>query len=297
LRSIAVNIIVCVKQVPDLESPIEIDKETNWVRSRQYVVSPNDMLAVEQAVRIKERKGSGRVTLVCIGPPSAEKMLQTCLSMGADEAVLLHDPLFDNSDSHATAAVLAKAISSMPYDLVLCGQMAADTQAGQVGAILAEVLHIPWVSSVQKAEISSEVTTIKVYRRLEGGNTEIAEVTLPAVLAIETGLIKPRYPALRAIMAARTKSVQEYDLMMLGLSANEVGVRGSKTRVLNISRARPQMKRLFTPDSSLPAVERVMLLMSGGITERGGDVSQGAPGVLASRLVQFLAQRKFLSRE
>lgn len=252
------------------------------------------MNIVEEAIRMKEGKG-GRVSLFCMGPPSATEALRSCLSLGADRAMLLWDAAFLNSDSYATAVILAKAISLQQYDLILCGHRAVDTEAGQVGAVIAEILGLPLVSKAIRLELDPGCTKLTAHRRLERGNVEVLETLLPAVVTVEAGLNKPRYPKLRSIMAAQRKAIEEYDLAALGLPPEQVGASGSKTVLLSVSPTKPRLNKPFAPDSSLPAAERIRLLMSGGIADKKGDVAEGDAQALASKVLQFLAKQRLLS--
>lgn len=289
------NIVVCIKQVADINIPIRLNPATNSIESEDlaYVVNPYDMLAVEEAVRIKE-KNEGQVILITVGPPSAERALRQCLALGADRAILLCDPAFAGSDGYATAVVLAKAIALFQYDIVLCGVRAIDTNAGQVGSAIAEMLDIALVTGVTEIEVSTEQKKVTVQRRLEGGNREVVETPLPALLAVEAGLNKPRYPSLPSMIMAQRKEIERHDINALGLPPKEVGSSGAKTHTIRLSAAKPRPKRIFTPDSSLSAAERMRLIMSGGIAEKKGDLLAGEPADLASKLIQFLRQQKLL---
>jgi len=289
------NIVVCIKQVPDINIPIGLDPETNSIASEGlvYVVNPYDMLAVEEAVQIKEKK-EGQVILISMGPASAERALRKCLALGADRAILLCDPAFAGSDGYATATVLAKAISLFQYDIVLCGVRAIDTNAGQVGSAIAEMLGISLVTGVTKIEVSADQKKVMAQRKLEGGNRELVETTLPALLTVEAGLNKPRYPSLPSMMMAQRKESEQYDIKNLGLSPKDVGSSGSKAHTIGLSAPKPRPKRIFTPDSSLSAADRMRLIMSGGITEKKGELLEGDATELASKLVQFLKQEKLL---
>ncbi len=290
------NIIVCVKQVPDTNVALEPDPKTKSVKSDDvvWVVNPHDLLAVEAAVRLKEKHG-GEVTLLSLGQAEARMALKKCLSLGADKAFLLSDPAFADSDSYSTGVTLSKAISAIPHDLVLCGAQAADTNAGLTGAVIAETLGLPLVSGVTQIEAAPEQKKLTVQRKLERGNREVVETVLPAVLTIEAGINEPRYASLPALMEGLRKEIAEQDLKKLGLALGEVGAKGCKTRVLAIAPPRPRPKRLFTPDSSLSAAERMRLVMSGGLAEKsGGDVLQGNPKDVAAKIIQFLKKEKIV---
>jgi len=286
------NIVVCVKQVPDTSVPIELDTKAGSLDTRDlvYVVNSYDKLAAEEAVRIKERSGDGHVTLISMGPPSAEKGLRNCLALGADRAILLCDPDFDGSDSYATGVALAKAIATLEYNLVLCGARSSDSNAGFVGAVLAENLGLPLVSEVTCVEVfDSERMT--VHKNLEKGNRAVIEVRLPALLTVEAGINEPRYASLPSIIAAQRKRVERFDLRALGLSPRDVGSGASRTKVLGLSLPKPRPKRLFTPDSNLSAAERMRQVMSGGITQKSGELLEGDPDDVASKLLQFLLEQ------
>jgi electron transfer flavoprotein beta subunit len=288
-----VNIAVCIKPVPDV-SIVTLDPNTGLINRDDlvYILNPYDMVAVEEAVRIKERDGNSRVTLISMAPPSVKGLLRRCLAIGADEAMLLHDESFENSDSYVTGVILAKAIGSVQYDLVLCGQKAVDTEAGQVGSVIAEKLDIPLVSRVVKIDISPDARKADIESKLEKGNRARIEILLPAVFAVELDLNEPRYASLPSLMAGLRKDITECNREMLGLSYGAVGAEGSKTKAANLSLPRPRPKKVFTPESSLSAEERLRLVISGGITQKQGDVLQGDRDKIAATVVQFLSEKK-----
>ncbi|MCX6000435.1 MAG: electron transfer flavoprotein subunit beta/FixA family protein [Chloroflexi bacterium] len=292
------QIVVCVKQVLDTDGPIAVDKVANDVKREglPYVLNPYDRLAVEEASLIRGKCGGGGVTALCMGSPAATEVLRTCLAMGADRAILLCDPALENSDSYVAGVVLARAISvlRLPYDLVLCGARAVDTNAGLTGPTIAEILRVPLVTEVVKIDVRDREKAV-VHKKLEAGNRAIMETPLPALLTVETGINKPRYVRLRAILSASQKMIEQYDLNALGLLPDEVGLAGSKIRAVSIEPPKARGKKLFTPDSGLSAAERMRLLMSGGVAQKASSgLLEGDPKTLASRFVQFLRERKLL---
>jgi electron transfer flavoprotein beta subunit len=290
-----VNIVVCVKPVPDV-SIISLDPNTGLIDSDDlvYIINPYDVVAVEEAVRIKESDGASQVTLISVAPPATKRLLRRCSAIGADETRLLWDSRFDNSDSYATGVILAKAIGSLQYDLILCGQKAIDTEAGQVGSVIAERLGLPLASRVAKIDVSPDGKKVNVESKLEKGNRAKVEITLPALLTVEVDLNEPRYASLPSLMTGLRKDIKEYDLKALGLSYNEVGPEGAKTRTVALAPPRPRPKKVFTPDSHLSAEERLRLIMSGGVTQKQGDLLEGDPGNIASSVVKFLSEQKLL---
>lgn len=200
------NILVCIKQVPDTETRIKIggDKKSIDPTDVNWILNPYDEYAVEEALQIKERLGDTTVTVISVGPERTVSAIRSALAMGADEAVLVKtDQVLD---SLATAKALAAAIKEMPYDLILSGKQGVDDDNLQVGPMVAELLNIPCVTYISELKLENGKATVK--REVEGG-MEIVEAALPALFTAEKGLNEPRYPALRGIMMAKKKTIQE----------------------------------------------------------------------------------------
>ncbi|MFC1912980.1 electron transfer flavoprotein subunit beta/FixA family protein [Chloroflexota bacterium] len=292
------NIVVCVKLVPDTHIPLEIDPQTGMLNNDDlvYVINPCDRTAVEEAVRLKEEGWATQITLVCLGSPAAVRGLRSCLALGADRAILLDDAAFAGSDSYAAAVVLAKAIASLSYDLILCGTRATDTNTGLVGPVVAEILRIPLVTEVAgiAATVDSKVT---VQRKLEKGDREVVEVRLPALLTVDIEVEVARYASLPALMAAQEKQIEQLDIKALGLSSAELGASGARAQILKFTPPKPRRKKLFTPEASLSATAKISMLMAGGITEKKTEFLEGEPKKIAATLVQFLTQQKLLKTD
>lgn len=217
------NVVVCVKRVPDVaEVDVQIDPSGKGIRTEglPYVINDWDNYALEEAIRIKEKMG-GRVTALTVGKEADEEVLRRALALGADEAVRIWDPALEGTDAYLVAKVLAQAIRDIPYDLVLTGVQAADDGYGQVGATLAELLSVPHVTLV--TSIQFENGTAKVKRELEGGLEEELRVQLPAVLTIQSGINEPRYVSILGIKRVAKKEIKVLDLQALGLPPGEVG--------------------------------------------------------------------------
>jgi electron transfer flavoprotein beta subunit len=226
-----VNVIVCMKQVPDTETLIKIKPDGSGIVTDdiKYVINPYCEFAVEESLRIKEKHG-GQSILVTMGSQKAVEALRTGLAMGADRSIHLNDPAFEGADGFATAKALAEAIKKEPYDLILCGKQAVDDDMAQVGPALAEFLGLPHVTLITKLEISADKKKAKVEREIEGGK-EVIEVNLPAVFTCQKGLNEPRYASLPGIMKAKKKEVKAINLAALGLPADQVGATGAKTKI------------------------------------------------------------------
>jgi electron transfer flavoprotein beta subunit len=291
------NVVVCVKQVPDIEGRIVVEEGavTFQDSNAREVINPLDLLAIEEALRIKEKDGQGKVTLFCVGDTSSEESLRKGIAMGADEAILLSDSTFDNGDSYATALVLAKAISTIPHDLVLCGRRADDTQAGLVGSYVAHMLGLPLIQGVIDVIVDSEAKKLVVQRKLERGDREVVEGPIPALLTVETGLNYPRHLTVQGIFKTRKKEIPKRDSPQLGLSAEEVGLTGSKAQITHISPPKPKMKGLIIPDSKLSPAERLKLIAGGGLVPRQSGLLEGDPAAVASKLIQYFKDKKIVS--
>jgi electron transfer flavoprotein beta subunit len=200
------RIIVCAKQVPDpaaSPSGITVDAEAKQVIMPQGtppVISPYDENALEAALLIKDAQGA-RVTVISAGRNLAKTVLRRSLATGADDLILLEDNAFERLDSYATAHLLATAIREVgEYDLILCGRQAADTDAGQVGSGIAEILKIPGITAACKIELSNG--KVRVDRVVSDGYEEV-EAPTPAVVTVSSEIGELRYPVLKAVMAAQ----------------------------------------------------------------------------------------------
>lgn len=209
------NIVVCLKQTFDTEAKIVLDSSGNIDPTGvNLVINPYDEFAVEEALKLRDQFG-GEVTLVSVGGERATEALRTALAMGCDNAVLVNDPTLGQPDEWGAATVLAKAVSQIPYDIILTGRIAVDDGSSQVAVRLADALDIPSVSSILKLEM--EEGKAIATREIDGG-TERIEVSLPAVLTAQKGLNVPRYPTMPGIMKAKRKEIKLLTLADLGLS-------------------------------------------------------------------------------
>jgi electron transfer flavoprotein beta subunit len=202
----SLNVIVCVKRVPDTEARIRVDGSGTAIDKAgiKYDVSPYDAFAIEAALRMKEAAGAGEVTLVTLGDSSAQETLRKGLAMGADRAVLLIGDV--GLDGLATAKALAEELKTSDAPLFLFGIRAADDDQQQVGPMVAALTGRPCVTGVSQFEISGDRAVC--HREVEGGS-EVVEVTLPAVLCTTKGPNEPRLAALKGIMAAKKKPLEE----------------------------------------------------------------------------------------
>jgi len=211
------KIIVCVKQIDN-------GKVVSPGSSR--IINPYDEFAIEEAVRIKEKKPDTEITLLSLGPEGFKDSIKKSLAMGADKAVHLMDAEFDELDSYDLARVLSRSIEKIPYDLILCGRQAVDLDRAQTGPALATLLNIPFVTVVTGIDFSDDFQSAKITRQVEGGS-EVRELPLPLLLTCQKGLNEPRLPSLKGIMAAKKKEVltlsaSDLNIQTLGIGDNRV---------------------------------------------------------------------------
>jgi len=249
------NLIVCVKQIIDPETPaaaFKIDPEAKRAippKDRPMVISDYDEVAVEAALRIKEAKG-GKITILSLGAPSATEVIKHCLAMGADEGILLSDPLFVEEDRSLTAYALAMAIKKIgEFDLILCGRQEGDWDAGQVGLGIAEILGIPSASPVKKIEVKDGTALVE---RVVSDGHEVIEIPLPALVAVSSELGVPRYPTMKGIMTAAKKKVSTWTAQEIGADPDRLGA--AKVRMLKlfipVREARCEFVEAETPEEA-----------------------------------------------
>ncbi|MBN2207038.1 MAG: electron transfer flavoprotein subunit beta/FixA family protein [Candidatus Aminicenantes bacterium] len=225
------NIFVFIKRVPDTESRIRIRDDGRAVAEDglNFILSPYDEYAVEEALRLKEAKG-GTVTAVALGPETALVVLRKSLAMGADEAVLIKDEAAESYDGLRTATILAAYLKAKAgsFDLLLFGKQAVGSDNAQVPSMVAGLLGLPQVNVVTKLEIGDGAGT--ALREIEGSREKVV-FSLPAVVSAQKGLNEPRYETLRGIMAAKKKAIPVLTPAELGLSAEDTASRVEVVRI------------------------------------------------------------------
>ena len=214
------KILVMVKQVPDTATQVKIGGDGKQIDTAgiTWIVSPYDEFAVEEGLRIKEKRGQGEVVAVSLGPDRVKEALRSALAMGCDRAVHVNDPTLATADTLTTARALAAVIKQEAPQLVLCGRQAIDDDMGAVGAQLAEILGWPCASWIMEETVDADAKTVKVGRQVEGG-LEVFELPLPAVLSAQKGMNEPRYPTLKGIMGAKKKEIKDMKAVDLGLAS------------------------------------------------------------------------------
>jgi len=225
-----VNVVVCVKQIPDPAVPGELDPNTHWLkREGKLILDDSDAYGVEMALQLATAAGGGDVTLVSMAPNGETSGLRTALAMGAAKAILVSDDALAGADALSTAKVLAKCVERAgEVDLVLTATESTDGYTGTIPAQVAELLG--WPSLTFAKEIHLEGTTAKIQRQTEAGY-DVVEASLPAVVSVTAGVVEPRYPSFKGIMAAKSKPVDQVSTGDLGLAADAIAPNQTITSV------------------------------------------------------------------
>jgi electron transfer flavoprotein beta subunit len=213
------KIVVCLKQVPDMESKFKIIDDKSVDESQMaFKINDFDNYAVEAALQLKEKFG-GEVIIVSAGPDRAVKDIRQAFAMGADWGIHINDPALLSEDNFVIASALVKAVEGIgDVDLVFTGVQAEDDQAGVTGVMMAEIMGLPSCTNVVRLEIGDDGKGLRINRELEGGLNEILEMNAPAVLSIQSGINDPRYPTLPGIMKAKKKKLEGKTGSDLGVS-------------------------------------------------------------------------------
>ena len=222
------NIIVCIKQVPDT-TEIKIDPVKNTLirEGVPSIMNPDDKGGLELALRFKDKYGAN-VTVISMGPPQADVILREAFAMGVDRAILLSDRKFAGADTLATSYALAGAIKTMDYDLIIAGRQAIDGDTAQVGPEMAEHLGLPQVSYVMDAELKGDNLIVK---KENEDSIQVLEVEGKCVLTILASAFEPRYMTVSGIVEAYNKEVEVWGADKLDVDEERLGLKGSPTKV------------------------------------------------------------------
>ncbi|MEY2426948.1 MAG: electron transfer flavoprotein beta subunit, partial [Actinomycetota bacterium] len=229
------NIVVCVKQIPDPANPGSLGADNNLDRSGKLIIDDSDMYGVEMALQLVHTAGGGEVSLVSMAPNGETAGLRTALAMGAEKAVLVSDEALKGSDALSTAKVLAAAIGRAgSYDLILAATESTDGYTGTTPVQIAEILGLPSVTFAKHIEVDG--STAKVQRQTEAGFDEV-NCPLPALVTVTAGVVEPRYPSFKGIMAAKGKPLDQVTVADLGIDAGSVGAAGAGQNITNVTAA------------------------------------------------------------
>ena len=228
------NVFVTVKQTPDPNSAPRLGENFRLVREGvELVMDQGDEYGVEEGLQLAEKTG-GQVTVVSMGPEKANDAIRKALSMGAESGILITDPALAGSDGLGTARAIAAAIKDKGFDILICGTESFDGSTGMVPPQVAEILGIPHLSFAKKLEVDGN--TVRVQRQTADGYLTI-EAETPVVVTVTGGLNEPRYPTLKGIMGAKSKTVETVDAAALGLDPATVGEAGALVKVESVEPA------------------------------------------------------------
>jgi electron transfer flavoprotein beta subunit len=201
------KILVCIKQVPDMESKFKIDGSGKWYDSADLALRMNeyDEYSVEQAVQVKEQNAGADVTVLCIGPSKVQETMKKALAMGCDRGVNVEDDKVSEKDPYEIAAIISEFAREKEFDLIFTGMQSQDRGSAQVGTLVAEMLSLPSVTTI--VDFTYTDGEIEVKRELEGGVRALVKVSSPALFTCQLGLNTPRYPTLPNIMKAKKKEL------------------------------------------------------------------------------------------
>lgn len=251
------NVIVCIKQVPET-TEVKINPETNTlVRDGvKSIINPFDMYAIEEGVRLKDKFG-GKVTVITMGPAQAEAALREAISMGADEGVLISDRAFAGSDTWATSYTLACAIKRLgSFDMIICGKQASDGDTAQVGPGISVHLDIPQVTYVKKIEEIND-NMVRIERMTEEGY-DVVESPIPFLITVVKEINEPRIASLKGMIKAKAAKIMHWTAQDIGAEAQNIGLSGSHTNVVKIFTPIPRVGGQILKGDNHEVVEKLV---------------------------------------
>ncbi len=256
--------LVLAKQVPGNDSPFRIDGAGTWVEEGNLTFGLNDYdrYGLEAVLKLKDAGSVTEVVALTVGPERASAVLRTCLATGADRAIHVKDDALAGADPLSVAKVIAAAIKGEEFSLIVAGLQADDDNYGQTGPLLARLLNRPCATAVMGLELQDG--SVRVERELENNRLQVVDLTLPAVITVQTGINEPRYASLKGIMAAKKKEIKTVGLSDLGLDVSTVG--GAASRMKTV--------RLDVPPKG-----------------EGAEIIEGGPDEIAAELVKRIREK------
>ena len=288
------KLIVFIKQIKFVYAQTGTDPKQNFIGPDDIIrmTNPLDELAVEEALRIKEREKDAEVVTISLGDLFLEDGLRRCLSMGADRAIYIEDEDCEKRDPWIKATILAASLRNLSFDLIFCGREAVDDQGGLVGPYIAEILRIPHVTRVVKVELDRDRKRLLLQRGIERGNRELMECSLPALVTIERSMSAPRYPTLPGILRAQSQVIERLRMEDLGLPKGVLDRTSHRTEMVSLSLPKPKTKAKGVEEGKLSASDRLRLLMKGGDSRKKEDsnILEGSSDKVLDELERILKE-------
>ncbi|MGD2038152.1 MAG: hypothetical protein PVH28_09730 [Desulfobacterales bacterium] len=290
--------LVLVKEITDTNVWIEIDPITLQPDPKDLVFEANcsDLAALGAAVNLMRTRGSGSVTAILLGPRRSKKALRRCLDYGADRAIHLVYEKIEDLESHQVAGILSQSIQrlDLPHDFIFAGHegSASGWANGYIGIQVAAMMGLPYLSRVSGVAWETASNALIATCMEDFGTRTTWKCRPPLALIMHPETRPPEHPSLAVSLEALNTRVEQVDLMALDLEPSRIKRR---IRHLGTSRPRPRPRKVFTPDSSLSAAERIRSIMGGGLKQKRSEFLEGSPEELAANIVDFLIEKKLLS--
>ncbi|WP_020676745.1 electron transfer flavoprotein subunit beta/FixA family protein [Geopsychrobacter electrodiphilus] len=288
------NIVVLLREACDPRPPVRLTADGFGVRERglRRVANPADLCALEQALSLAEAQG-GTVTTVAIGPPRLDDHLRLALSLGTHRVIRVWSSAFNGGDAVADARLLERLVEILKPDLFVSGQQLVDRGADPALALASAKLGIPYVTAA--LDLGCLEGKIEVLRKCDRGARQRITSSLPCTLLFEDGCCEPRYPDHDALMKSLEPGIEVWGVAELGLSVSELGQFGARLGKEQCSLPRQNPQRVVTPDANLPAFERILALLSGGLKPRAGKLHCLPVEQTVEQLMQLFAAEGLVS--
>lgn len=282
------DILVLLREVSDPRPPTRVTTRGAGISERglRRMPNPADLAALEEALCLKDSLGA-TVTVLAIGPDRLDDTLRLAFSMGADRGIRFWDHGMEGGDSVADARVLARIIKILSPSLLLTGNRLADRGDDPVPALSAAATAMPCIGAA--VSLVPETDQVEVQRKSDRGARQIARATLPCVILFEE-VRAPRYPSVDALTNALSARIENWNLASVGLPFREIGASGASLVAADFGVPRPDPVRVVTPDPSLPAFERILSLLSGGIKARAGKLNHLPAEETAAALLRIFRE-------
>ena len=290
------KIVVLLRESCDPHPPVRLTADGYGVQERglRRIANPADLAAMEQALRLAERQG-GEIICLAVGPQRLDDHLRLAMSLGGHRAIRVWNEHLTGGDVVSASRLLARIIEILAPDLILTGNRLLDRGDDPALALAAARLSLPCLSAI--LELKCQGSGLQALRKSDRGARQMVLSQLPCALLVEADSCEPRYPGQQALMEAATVPLEQWGLAELGLPTTELGVAAARLGKGQCAFPRPNPRRVETPDATLPAFERILALLSGGIKPRAGKLHSLSAQQTAESLLQVLRGEGLLGGE